>query len=368
MRDADHEYSGPAGDLAKAAEGAFVAGDTAKAAKLFEQLTQENPDNFRFLFNLGSCLANLGNHAAAIVAYKQALQRNPLEADTLYFLGLSYLDCNLPEDAEKFFTCCLSVDPAYVRVHGGLARAAMQLGKMEQAIASYRKALDSEADRETAAHMLAALCGEKTERAPARYVQSLFDDYASCFEQSLTGIGYNIPWKLRSLFDNLFGRAKRFQNALDLGCGTGLSGSAFYDLTERMVGIDLSARMLREAEEKGIYDHLEQQDLVTYLKECGEFFDLFLLTDVLVYLGHLTDLFRAIGRRALPQALLLFSVEKGDGAGYQLRPTGRYAHSRQYLEDLAYGNGFEIEACRATGIRKENEKWIEGEIYILSRP
>ncbi len=335
---------------------------------LFEQLTEECPGNSRFFFNLGSCLSNLGNHPSAIIAYKQALQRNPLDADSLYYLGLAYLDCNLPGEAEKFFACCLAVDPDYGPVHSGLALAAYQRGNMEQAIASYRRVLDADPDNETAVHMLAALCGEKTERAPARYVQSLFDNYAPSFEQSLTGIGYDIPRQLRLLFDSRFGRQRRFQNALDLGCGTGLSGNAFHDLTDRMVGVDLSARMLAEAETKGIYHQLRQQELIAYLEESDAFFDLFLLTDVLVYLGNLAPLFGAIGRRALPHSLLLFSVEKGNGnAGYQLLPTGRYGHSRQYLAELIARSGLQVEARRDAGIRKQNDGWIEGEIYILSR-
>lgn len=369
MEDDERGVSAAENDPAIAAESAFVTGDIAVAAALYEQLVKEYPENPRFLFNLGSCLSALGRHAEAIDAYKAALLLNPLDADILYYLGLSFLDCDMPEVAEKFLSYCLAVEPGYLRAHCQLAHAACRLGKTEQAVASYRLALNSESDRDIAGHMLSALCGRTTERAPDRYVRSLFDNYAGSFEKSLTGIGYDIPRQLRKLLDHRLERHRRFQNVVDLGCGTGLSGSAFSDLADKIIGVDLSAGMLEEASAKGIYHHLRQKDLIAYLLESSEIFDLFLLTDVLVYLGNLVPLFSAMAERAAPDALFLFSVERGgEMTGYQLQATGRYAHSSQYIEEVATQNGLSVLVRQDTGIRKQDEEWIAGEIYILSLP
>src|SRR6185312_3401290 len=43
---------------------------------------------------------------------------------------------------------------------------------------------------------------------------------------------------------------------LDLGCGTGLAGTAFAPLADRLVGVDLSPAMVAQAENKQLYDRV----------------------------------------------------------------------------------------------------------------
>ena len=59
--------------------------------------------------------------------------------------------------------------------------------------------------------------------------------------------------------------------------------------------------------------------------------------------------------------------ESCEGSGYVLRSSGRFAHSRSYLEGLAKAHGFAIELNRNIGIRKERGEWIMGDIFALRR-
>ena len=61
----------------------------------------------------------------------------------------------------------------------------------------------------------------------------------------------------------LFEEAK--QVILDAGCGTGLAGKKLREKASRLVGVDISPKMLIKAEEKGIYDELVEMELVTFL-------------------------------------------------------------------------------------------------------
>ncbi len=47
-------------------------------------------------------------------------------------------------------------------------------------------------------------------------------------------------------------RGRGFERALDLGCGTGLVGEALNSFTRHLTGVDLSPRMLRKAQPKGL--------------------------------------------------------------------------------------------------------------------
>ena len=47
------------------------------------------------------------------------------------------------------------------------------------------------------------------------------------------------------------------KQVMDAGCGTGLCGPLFKNLSSHLAGIDLSQRMIDRARDRRIYDHLE---------------------------------------------------------------------------------------------------------------
>jgi predicted TPR repeat methyltransferase len=178
-------------------------------------------------------------------------------------------------------------------------------------------------------------------------------------------LSYTTPTQLRALADETLSGEKMFQNGLDLGCGTGLSGEAFKDRVKRLTGVDLSPVMLRQAAEKGIYAALHEEELVDFLQHSKEKFDLILAADVFVYLGDLQPLFRQIKIHATPQALFLFSSEATE-EDFILQASGRYAHSEKYIRNVAQETGFTVVKKRAANIRKEKGEWIRGNLYLLS--
>lgn len=50
---------------------------------------------------------------------------------------------------------------------------------------------------------------------------------------------------------------------------------------------------------------------------------------------------------------------------YVLRKTGRFAHSPAYIQRLAKDHGFIVKASESIGLRKEEGRWIKGELYNL---
>jgi predicted TPR repeat methyltransferase len=159
---------------------------------------------------------------------------------------------------------------------------------------------------------------------------------------------------------------RRYQHGLDLGCGTGLSGLAFRALAARLTGVDLSAKMLEKARSKNVYDTLRQDDIVAFLKGTEDTFDLFIATDVFIYLGDLVPVFTGVRERAAKPAYLAFSIERADeGRDYELRTTGRYAQSVGYIRRLAAELGFMVVTNEERNIRREQGQWIEGNIFIL---
>jgi predicted TPR repeat methyltransferase len=147
---------------------------------------------------------------------------------------------------------------------------------------------------------------------------------------------------------------------LDLGCGTGLAGLAFKDIAARLDGIDLSPAMLEKARARQIYDDLKVTDLETALAAMPGRYDLLICADTLIYFGDL-DPVLAGARIALKEAgTFLFTVEKKDGAGFELGPKRRWRHSESYVRDLARTHGYEVAGLLTASPRTEAGKPVEG--------
>ena len=116
---------------------------------------------------------------------------------------------------------------------------------------------------------------------------------------------------------------------LDLGCGTGLVGTAFRAQVDHLTGVDLAAGMIEQARRRSLYDRLETAELTAFLAAevvAGRRYDLVLAADVLVYVRDLSPVVDAVRRVLAPRGLFAFTVETHAGEGVLLRESLRYAH------------------------------------------
>jgi len=98
-----------------------------------------------------------------------------------------------------------------------------------------------------------------------------------------------------------------------------LFGVEIKQFCEHLEGIDLSEKMLNKAKEKDVYNKLIKQDIVDYLSNATLDFDYFVSTDVFIYIGDLSDVFRLIKSRNKTGGKLAFSTEDYDGGGFSLK-------------------------------------------------
>lgn len=317
--------------------------------------------------NLAVALQQLGRLDEARQSVEQALKLNPNYLDAQSNLGSILLRLNLPEQAEACFRRLLAGDPSQANTHYLLGHALKQQEKVAEAVDSFDAAVSLNPNFPQARYLLDFLKGNQPPSAPREYVEELFDSYASTFEQKLAqALDYNAPANLKAALKDTGLLKGKVANAVDLGCGTGLAGVQFRDLTQNLTGIDVSAKMIAEARSKNIYDDLIIDDIVSGLSSLDQPVDLFLATDVFIYVGDLEAVFAAIKGRAAAGALLAFSTESHDGEGYHLRPTGRYAHSADYIRAVADRVGFKVKRLTPTNLRKEADDWIKGDLYVLS--
>ena len=296
-----------------------------------KQLLVQFPHSL-ILYNIqGAINAMLGNFNAAIDSYKQALK----------------------------------IKPDYAEAYCNIGNALQEKGELNAAINNYEKALLITPNYPEVRHILASLTGETTRSAPRAYVEKLFDSCAFKFERSLVDdLEYQTPKILSEMIvANHFNGS--VGSVLDLGCGTGLAGAELRRFCSNLEGLDLSKLMIEEARKKNIYDRLTHSDIFDYLATEALDFNHFVATDVFIYLGEVSDLFRLIKSRNQRNGSLSFSTEHTEKPGFTLETTGRFSHSKTYIESLCKTFDFRISRFEKTNLRKEKGEFINGALYLL---
>ena len=228
----------------------------------------------------------------------------------------------------------LALEPAHPRANFKCGSALRQLRREPDALVHYRRHLVHNPDDEQARFWIAVLSGDDVARMPASHVAALFDFYAPKFEEHLVqSLQYCTPEALVGVLAEAArlpdarrdgGGRQRWGSAIDIGCGTGLMGPLLREHVSSLDGVDLSAKMVDKARDKGCYDRLFVEDAVNFLSEQkgrGSGYDLLVAADVLVYIGDLEPLLRAAAGVSRDGTLFACSTEctsdvpdGGDGA------------------------------------------------------
>ncbi len=267
----------------------------------------------------------------------------------------------------------LALAPAYAPAWFLLGEAREQAGDTTGAADAFARAKAADpADSLGAAVRLARLGATPPTPMPIGYIRALFDGYASGFDDALTGgLRYRGPDMLLFAVARACGETMRFENGLDLGCGTGLSGAAFRPFCGRLTGVDLSRGMLAEAQTKGLYDELVEAEAMTYLRgqaTSGAQYDLILAADVLIYFHELRQVPPVAAKALKPGGVIAFTVETHDGDGVILRDTLRYAHGAAHVRGALSLGGLEPVILEPASTRTEKGVPVPGLLVVARKP
>lgn len=346
----------------------YTQGHFVEAASAFSRAVETNPEDPDYWFNAALAFKQAGLFSEAQAAYEKAHALQPEDADILYNMGCCHQAAGDRYQAMKAYEKVLALSREHSSALSNLAYCSHLQGEYDQAEALYNRLLALRPDHLAARYMVEALQGKNTAAPPREYVKQLFDGYSENFDQDLVkNLSYRVPGLLRDLLKEIIGTGCRDRKVVDLGCGTGLSGLAIKEYACHLSGVDLSAKMVAEAEKKDCYEQLAVGDVVDFLQQVSEPVDLLVAADVLTYLGDLEFLFQAAGDSVQAGGLFCFSTERGEEEGWQLRVTGRYGHHRKYIQELAERTGWQVRRCDGADIRKERDQWIAGDLYLLAR-
>ncbi len=338
-----------------------------EAGAAIEKSLALDPRQANAWYRLGNVREELGQDGlTAAACFEKAVALDPSHARAWNNLGSAQQRLGLGDQAVASYQRAMQVDPTLAQACLNLGRLAGTRGDHALAAECFRAGMLHHPGDPTFEHLSAASAGHSTARAPEGYVTNLFDSVAGQFERHLVEeLEYQVPEELAKLV-----RPELEANAcvIDLGCGTGLVGAALAGTGARVIGVDLSPRMIEIAARRGVYATLEKGDLAEILAriQAGSV-QAVLAADVFIYIGDLAAIFAAVGRVLAPQGLFAFSVEGLEGGTYRLQPTGRYAQSLDYLRSLAAQSGLAEQSLERALIRREGRGHAEGWLALFSK-
>ena len=318
--------------------------------------------------NLGVVLRAKGEPAEAEAAYREAIRIDPEHSDAYHNLGVLLNGQKRSHEAAICFSKVITLSPAHPEVRRLLALAHCTLGDVDKAIEVFEEWLAEEPDDPIALHMLAACSGRDVPvRASDAFVEATFDSFAGSFDAKLAKLLYRAPALVAETLARSGVEAANELDVLDAGCGTGLCGPLLAPYARRLVGVDLSERMLAQARARDVYSELVKGELTEYLRGSAGMFDAIVSADTLVYFGPLEAVVAAAARALRPGGLLVFTVEEQAEDGYSLSVNGRYRHARGYVEAVLADAGLQPEVVSAE-LRLEAGDPVAGLVVRGTRP
>jgi predicted TPR repeat methyltransferase len=215
------------------------------------------------------------------------------------------------------------------------------------------------------------------------------------FEHSLVQeLRYNGYERLRRAFDRSFSGSTPgssdgnptpatplFDVVVDAGCGTGLAGEQFRNVSRYLIGVDLSEVILQEAQRArpNLYHETLVGDVTQVLVEKKPI-SLIVAADSYIYFGDLEPLFHSMQKGLQEGGYAAFTLENVDADTlqvlteskpnwrWQLTASGRFAHNRRYVEEIGKHHDLHLMHYEPLeSFRYENGKGVNGHIFILQK-
>ena len=351
----------------------LTAEKPAEAAAAYKDALSIDPLHVETVRNFGVLLRRTGQIPEAIEVLEQAAELEPNSTEVWHNLAVSYMATEELDKAADALEKCVEqgLNPQLNAVWH--ARILCALGREEAALRHLERVLKKNPDDPVARHHIDAIKGAALDKVPEDYVREHFDSFSRSFDDVLGALDYRAPELVAEELRDWIGDADPVAYAADLGCGTGLCGPMVAEYCEKLVGVDLSPKMLQKAFDAGGYHELHEDDLVRFLEQVDAASVGFAISaDTLNYIGNLSPLMDQMARTLVPGGALIATFEDGGEdvpePGYQLQNHGRYAHAQDYLKATIEAVGLTIAKRRDAVLRRESGKDVHGLILTIARP
>jgi predicted TPR repeat methyltransferase len=143
----------------------------------------------------------------------------------------------------------------------------------------------------------------------AQQVAGRYDEWAASYDADLASWSYKAPARVA---ETALTRLPDAGSILDVGCGTGMVGSALRakGYEGQLLGLDISEASLRVAEGTGVYDRLETADLQQPLQVTENSVNVLVCVGVMTYLPDVEAVWREFARVVRSGGLVIATMRE----------------------------------------------------------
>jgi len=134
--------------------------------------------------------------------------------------------------------------------------------------------------------------------------------------------------------------------------------------------LDISSKMLAIAKDKRCYNYTVTDNILNYVENDKNTYNIIIAADVFVYIGDLYKIFLASHQLKKSNTLFVFTVENGDKSDnklndFYIQSSGRYAHRKEYLINSAINTGWNVIDIFEINGRLDKGQLINGYLIVL---
>ena len=320
--------------------------------------------------NLATLLYRQGRKYEALDHYQEAVILDPKNMSAVYNLGVIQEDVGeFSEAAGLYFNALVGgfENPALeFRIASVLERLfkSSKDGK-KQALDFVKGWVKHFPDSVVALHTQDALLGKKSsdkKDIAKAYAEKLYDLFASEYDESMKKMQASVIDTAVEMIQD-----KQFDNVLDLACGTGAFGLKLRQNFKKLSGVDISQKMLDEAQKTNVYNKLEHISIDDYFQSFNDKFDLIVALEVTGYLDGLSELFEGAKTHLHSDGQFIFSIEYPlDKNETKLSINGRYLYSTEFVKQALEKSGLSIIETKEINLRREGNDYAKGAVLIAT--
>lgn len=388
----------------------YCAKNYPKALHYYQRALEQQRDFYTANFNTAGIYFEMKDYPTAYFYARRTVQLYPQAQEAMALLANICMELDKNDEAVEILAQLYAKNPRDYWVCNSISQAFQRCGRYDEALEMgwravllskgenaqqinfgyllYETAIESSApdvkkyarkwlqkypDSPVVRHMGNAIVNaESVSQINSLFVREIFDAFADDFEEVLHNLDYSVPSRMSEEMDSLFANLHlKKMKILDIGCGTGLCGHYLkrYAKFRGLDGVDISAKMLEVAARKKLYTHLYNEDIKQFLSSRSAAYDLINAADVFTYFGELNSLFILLYQALRKNGRILFSVSENyeNDRDWFLHASGRFLHSRKYIETSLIRQGFFIEKINRVRLRNEGDKAVYGWIVMAQK-
>lgn len=316
--------------------------------------------------NLAATFMHHDRFENALMHYDVLLKKEPHNIEYLYNSGVAQMALGHLNEATLFFDQIMQLQPNHSPSLNNLAAIYLKLDMRETSRDYLERALKINPQDTISRHMLNAITGVTKADSTPDYAQNLFNNYALYYDQHMQGqLNYSIPTHIGRTLHQL--HLLSLNKALDLGCGTGLTGVVIRESCKQLSGVDIAEKMLAHAKKKNIYDQLIKMELIDFLKQEQDSYDLIVAADVLPYFGDLNELMELIDKHLNARAYFMFTTEINAHSPWFLESSARFSHQPEYINLLTQHYSLKVIKQEKIPARMQNQALLEVMLYVVQK-